>query len=31
MAPGSRPQYHVLVGKDVPMETRDGVTLRADV
>jgi predicted acyl esterase len=31
MAPGSRPQYHVLVEKDVPMETRDGVTLRADV
>ena len=31
MALGSRPQYHVLVEKDVPMQTRDGVTLRADV
>jgi predicted acyl esterase len=31
MAPGSRPQYRVLVEKDVPMQTRDGVTLRADV
>ena len=31
MAPGSRPQYRVLVEKGVPMQTRDGVTLRADV
>jgi uncharacterized protein len=31
MPPGSRPQYRVLVEKDVPMQTRDGVTLRADV
>ena len=31
MAQGSRPQYRVLVEKDVPMQTRDGVTLRADV
>ena len=31
MASGSRPQYRVLVEKDVPMQTRDGVTLRADV
>jgi putative CocE/NonD family hydrolase len=31
MAPGSRPQYRVLIEKDVPMQTRDGVTLRADV
>ena len=31
MAPASRPQYRVLVEKDVPMQTRDGVTLRADV
>ena len=31
MAPGRRPQYRVLVEKDVPMQTRDGVTLRADV
>ena len=31
MAPGSRPQYRVLVEQDVPMQTRDGVTLRADV
>jgi hypothetical protein len=27
----SRPQYRVLVEKNVPAETRDGVTLRADV
>ena len=31
MAPGSRPQSRVLVEKDVPMQTRDGVTLHADV
>ena len=31
MAPGSHPQYRVLVERDVPMQTRDGVTLRADV
>ena len=31
MLQGSRPQYRVLVEKDVPMQTRDGVTLRADV
>jgi hypothetical protein len=31
MAPGSRPQSRVLVEKDVPMRTRDGVTLRANV
>ena len=31
MTQGSRPQYRVLVEKDVPMQTRDGVTLRADV
>src|SRR2546430_4230136 len=31
MAPGSRPQYRVLVEKDVPMQACDGVTLRADV
>ena len=31
MPQGSRPQYRVLVEKDVPMQTRDGVTLRADV
>lgn len=28
---GSHPQYRVLVEKDVPMRTRDGITLRADV
>ena len=28
MALGSRPQYRVLIEKDVPMQTRDGVTLR---
>jgi len=27
----SRPQHSVIVEKDVPMRTRDGVTLRADV
>jgi putative CocE/NonD family hydrolase len=27
----SRPQYKVVVDKDVPMRTRDGVTLRADI
>lgn len=31
MPQGSHPQYRVLVEKDVPMHTRDGVTLRADV
>jgi hypothetical protein len=31
MAHSSHPQYRVLVEKDVPMQTRDGVTLRADV
>ena len=31
MPQGSRPPYRVLVEKDVPMQTRDGVTLRADV
>src|SRR5882724_11212043 len=31
MPQGSRSQYRVLVEKDVPMHTRDGVTLRADV
>jgi uncharacterized protein len=31
MTQGSRPQYRVLVDKDVPMQTRDAVTLRADV
>lgn len=31
MTQGSHPQYRVLVEKDVPMQTRDGVTLRADV
>lgn len=31
MPQGSRPQYRVLVEKDVSMHTRDGVTLRADV
>jgi hypothetical protein len=31
MAPGSRPQYHVLVEKDVAMQSRDSVTLRADI
>src|SRR2546426_8959941 len=31
MPQGGRPQYRVLVEKDVPMQTRDGVTLRADV
>src|SRR2546425_11140940 len=31
MPQASRPQYRVLVEKDVPMTTRDGVTLRADV
>lgn len=31
MALGSRPQYRVLIEKEVPMQTRDGVTLRADV
>jgi hypothetical protein len=31
MAHRSRPQYRVLVEKDVPMQTRDGGTLRADV
>lgn len=31
MATGSQPQYRVIVDKDVPMQTRDGVTLRADV
>ena len=31
MAQGSQPQYRVVVDKDVPFQTRDGVTLRADV
>lgn len=31
MAEQSRPQYRVLVEKDVPSKTRDGLTLRADV
>ena len=31
MAAGSQPQYRVAVHKDVPFQTRDGVTLRADV
>jgi putative CocE/NonD family hydrolase len=31
MPQDSPPQYRVLVEKDVPMTTRDGVTLRADV
>jgi len=31
MSHGSRPQYRVIVEKDVPMKTRDGVTLRADI
>ena len=31
MAQGSQPQYRVAVDKDVPFQTRDGVTLRADV
>jgi hypothetical protein len=31
MTHSSRSQYRVLVEKDVPMQTRDGVTLRADV
>lgn len=31
MPQGSRPQYRVLVEKDVPMHSRDGVTLRTDV
>jgi uncharacterized protein len=31
MTHSNRPQYRVLVEKDVPMQTRDGVTLRADV
>jgi predicted acyl esterase len=31
IAHSSHPQYRVLVEKDVPMRTRDGVTLRADV
>ena len=31
MPQASRAQYRVLVEKDVPMTTRDGVTLRADV
>src|SRR5438093_510894 len=31
MPQASRPQHRVLVEKDVPMTTRDGVTLRADV
>ena len=31
MTQESPPKYRVLVEKDVPMKTRDGVTLRADV
>jgi predicted acyl esterase len=31
MPQDSAPQYRVLVEKDVPMMTRDGLTLRADV
>jgi hypothetical protein len=31
MPQDSPPQYRVLVEKDVPMPTRDGLTLRADV
>jgi putative CocE/NonD family hydrolase len=31
MAHASHPQYHVLVEKDVPAKTRDGVTLCADI
>ena len=31
MGQGSQPQYRVAVHKDVPFQTRDGVTLRADV
>ena len=31
MAQGSQPQYRVAVHKDVPFQTRDGVTLRADM
>ncbi|HUY18950.1 MAG TPA: CocE/NonD family hydrolase [Candidatus Binataceae bacterium] len=31
MAEQSRPQFRVLVEKDVPSKTRDGLTLRADV
>jgi putative CocE/NonD family hydrolase len=31
MTQGNRPQYRVLVETDVPMQARDGVTLRADV
>src|SRR5262245_2688304 len=31
MPHASRPQYGVLVEKNVPMKTRDGVTLRADL
>ena len=31
MSQGSRPQYRVLVEKDVPARTRDGITLRADI
>ena len=30
MPQDSPPQYRVLVEKDVPMTTRDGLTLRAD-
>ncbi len=31
MSQTSQPQYRVLAEKDVPMTTRDGVTLRADI
>ena len=31
MAQGSQPQFQVAVQRDVPFQTRDGVTLRADV
>jgi predicted acyl esterase len=31
LAEQSRPQFRVLVEKDVPSKTRDGLTLRADV
>ena len=31
MGQASQPQYRVAVHKDVPFQTRDGVTLRADV
>ena len=31
MGQGSQPQYRVAVHKDMPFQTRDGVTLRADV